>query len=40
MMFATGYAFGRLSHYRPVLTGGAMVCLGILLVSLTILLGG
>lgn len=40
MMFATGYAFGRLVLYRPLLTGGAMVCLGTLLVSLTILLGG
>lgn len=40
MMFATGYAFGRLAFYRPLVTGGAMVCLGMLLVSLTILLGG
>ncbi len=40
MMFATGYAFGRLAGYRPVLTGGVMVVLGAVLVAMTIALGG
>jgi len=40
MMFATGYAFGRVAGYRPFLMGGSMVLLGALLVALTIALGG
>ncbi|BCH20690.1 hypothetical protein MesoLjLb_04750 [Mesorhizobium sp. L-8-3] len=40
MMFACGYAFGHLAGYRRWLTGGSMVLLGGLLVTLTIALGG
>jgi len=40
MMFACGYAFGRLAGYRPLVTGGAMILLGAALVALTIALGG
>ena len=40
LMFAAGYAFGRLAGYRPLVTGGSMVLLGTLLVTLTIALGG
>jgi hypothetical protein len=40
MLFAAGYAFGRLSGYRPVWVGVAMVALGSALVGLTIALGG
>lgn len=40
MMFLVGCAFGRLSGYRPLVTGGAMVILGAALVTLTIALGG
>ena len=40
MMFATGYLFGRLAGYRPLLTGGSMVLLGTVLVVMTIALGG
>jgi len=40
MLFSTGYAFGRLSGYRPWLVGIAMVVLGIILVGLTMALGG
>ncbi|MFO0992260.1 MAG: VIT1/CCC1 transporter family protein [Hyphomicrobiales bacterium] len=40
MMFGTGYAFGHLAGYRPLLTGGAMIVLGAALVALTIALGG
>jgi VIT1/CCC1 family predicted Fe2+/Mn2+ transporter len=40
MMFATGYAFGRVAGYRPLLMGGSMVLLGAVLVALTIALGG
>jgi len=40
MMFAAGYAFGRLSGYQPLWTGGAMVILGAVLVAMTIALGG
>src|SRR3954453_15124263 len=32
MMFVTGYAFGRLNGYRPLMIGGAMVILGVVLV--------
>jgi hypothetical protein len=40
LLFAAGYVFGRLSGHRPVLTGGAMVVLGSVLVAITIALGG
>lgn len=40
MLFLTGYAFGRLAGHRPWMWGIAMVGLGIILVGLTIALGG
>jgi VIT1/CCC1 family predicted Fe2+/Mn2+ transporter len=40
MLFVAGYAFGRLSGVRPWLTGIAMVVLGLVLVGITIALGG
>ena len=40
LLFLTGYAFGRISEYRPWLTGLAMVALGSVLVAITIALGG
>ena len=40
MMFAMGYAFGRLANARPWVTGVVMVALGAALVSLTMALGG
>jgi len=40
LLFLTGYTFARLAHYRPWLTGFAMVMLGIVLVGATIALGG
>jgi len=41
LLFTTGYAFGRISgRPRPALVGGGMVVLGLVLVGLTIALGG
>jgi hypothetical protein len=40
LLFATGFAFGRVAQYRPWLTGLAMVVIGSVLVSATIALGG
>lgn len=40
MMFFTGYAFGKLAGWRPLVTGVVMVLLGAALVSLTMALGG
>jgi VIT1/CCC1 family predicted Fe2+/Mn2+ transporter len=40
LLFLTGYAFGRVAEYRPLLTGLAMVLLGSLLVGITMALGG
>jgi hypothetical protein len=40
LLFAAGYAFGRLTGRRPVWMGSAMVVLGAILVGLTIALGG
>jgi hypothetical protein len=40
MLFLTGYAYGRLTRHRPVLVGCSMVALGIVLVGLTMALGG
>ena len=40
LLFLCGYAFGRVVDYRPWLTGIAMVVLGVVLVGLTIALGG
>lgn len=40
MLFATGYAYGRVSGYRPTWVGVAMVVLGVALVGLTMALGG
>jgi len=40
LLFATGYAFGRLTGRRPAVMGVEMVVLGSVLVGLTIALGG
>lgn len=40
MLFATGYAYGRITARRPWLTGILMVILGGILVGLTMALGG
>jgi hypothetical protein len=40
MLFMTGYAYGRLTGYRPVLIGVTMVALGSALVAITMALGG
>ena len=40
LLFLSGYAFGRIAEYRPWLTGLAMVVLGVVLVGITIALGG
>jgi len=40
LLFLTGHAFGRVTEYRPWLTGLAMVVLGGALVAITIALGG
>jgi VIT1/CCC1 family predicted Fe2+/Mn2+ transporter len=40
MLFLTGYAFGRLSGHRPWLFGISMVFLGMILVGMTMALGG
>jgi hypothetical protein len=40
MLFLTGYGFGRLSGRPPVLVGSAMVVVGLVLVGITIALGG
>jgi VIT1/CCC1 family predicted Fe2+/Mn2+ transporter len=40
MLFLTGYAFGRCTGYHPRAMGLSMVCLGGVLVGLTIALGG
>jgi len=40
MLFGCGYAFGRFSGFHPWRAGVAMVLVGILLVGLTIALGG
>ena len=40
MLFMTGYAYGRLTAHRPVVTGITMVALGAVLVAITIALGG
>lgn len=40
LLFITGFAFGRVSHLRPVAVGLAMVVVGLVLVGLTIALGG
>jgi VIT1/CCC1 family predicted Fe2+/Mn2+ transporter len=40
MLFATGYTYGRLTGYRPVRTGISMVVLGMILVGITMALGG
>jgi hypothetical protein len=40
LLFAAGYAFGRLTGRRPVWAGSAMVVLGSILVGITIALGG
>jgi VIT1/CCC1 family predicted Fe2+/Mn2+ transporter len=40
LLFLAGYAFGRISGYRPWWVGFAMVVLGAILVGLTIMLGG
>jgi VIT1/CCC1 family predicted Fe2+/Mn2+ transporter len=40
LLFVAGWAFGRVAGYYPWLTGLAMVFLGVVLVALTIALGG
>ena len=40
MLFLTGYAFGRMTGRHPWLVGLSMVALGLVLVGLTIALGG
>jgi len=40
LLFVTGWAFGRISGYRPLLMGMAMVVFGVLIVGMTIALGG
>jgi hypothetical protein len=40
MMFGTGYAYGRCAGLGPLRTGVAMLLLGMVLVALTIALGG
>ena len=40
LLFVAGWAFGRVAEYHPWLTGIAMVFLGVVLVALTIALGG
>ena len=40
MLFALGFIFGLLAGYRPWVSGGSMVALGIVLVAITIALGG
>ena len=40
MLFLTGYAFGRMTGRRPWLVGISMVVLGLILVSITMALGG
>lgn len=40
MLAALGWQFGRLSGHSPALAGGAFVFLGIVLVAMTIALGG
>jgi hypothetical protein len=40
MLFSTGYAFGRMSGRQPWLFGISMVVLGLVLVGMTIALGG
>jgi len=40
MLFGTGYAFGRMSGRHPWLVGISMVVLGLVLVGMTMALGG
>src|SRR4051812_46504399 len=40
LLFVTGYAFGSITEYRPWLAGLAMVLLGVVLVAMTMALGG
>jgi hypothetical protein len=40
LLFVAGWAFGRVVEYHPLLTGLAMVLLGVSLVGLTMALGG
>jgi VIT1/CCC1 family predicted Fe2+/Mn2+ transporter len=40
MLFLTGYAFGRITGRHPWLVGISMVVLGLILVGLTMALGG
>jgi VIT1/CCC1 family predicted Fe2+/Mn2+ transporter len=40
LLFFTGHAFGRCTGYHPTLTGLSMVGVGVVLVAITIALGG
>ena len=40
MLFSTGYAFGRMTAHNPWLFGVSMVILGLVLVGMTMALGG
>jgi VIT1/CCC1 family predicted Fe2+/Mn2+ transporter len=40
LLFALGYSYGRLTGRRPAAVGVGMVALGLVLVGLTMALGG
>jgi VIT1/CCC1 family predicted Fe2+/Mn2+ transporter len=40
LLFVSGYAFGRTARMQPWLSGAAMVLVGVVLVAITIALGG
>ena len=40
MLFGVGFLLARYGGYRPILTGASMVLLGVVLVAITIALGG
>lgn len=40
MLFLAGYAFGKYAHYRPWVMGFWMALLGVVLVAVTVYLGG
>ena len=40
MLFAAGFAYGKVIHRSPVAIGVAMVFIGVVIVTFTIALGG
>ena len=40
MLFASGYTLGRFGRHRPIRTGLLMTGIGVVLVAITIALGG